>query len=149
MKSIIGCLVLIIALTGCSTGESAGTPTPVPSPTPTYCTTRDNERVADLIEEFIDEWDDAFTLASSTSRMNLNSQIAELQRIRRNVNRQDWPTCAQAAQRSMVAAMDSSIDGFIAFMAQEPEATVNRHFERSFEHFDTAAEELRKLRRPQ
>ncbi len=121
-------ILAVLGLVGCGTiagapSEPTVTPTPtaVPSPTPVPpCSTRDGRRVFDALNAHAREWDDAIKLANSTPRMQLAPQIQNLQRIRRDVQAQEWPACGQAAQGLLVALMDAQIEGFIAFLAQRP-----------------------------
>jgi len=48
--------------------------------------------------------------------MSLPPRVAELQNIRRKVQSQKWPECAQIAQAELLKAMDSTIDGYITFL---------------------------------
>lgn len=104
------------------------TPTPTPTPAPTatvtplpVCSTKDGQKVYDLMKQFAQEWDDALKLADSTPRLSLAPQIAKLQEIRRKVQAQEWPSCAQPAYTLLVQAMDQYINGFISFLGQKPE----------------------------
>lgn len=126
----------LLGLVGCGTGPLAPaaptvvpTPTVVPSPTPVPpCSTRDGRLVYDALHGHAREWDDALKLAHSTPRMQLAPQIQHLQRIRRDVQAQEWPGCALGAQRLLVMLMDAQIEGFIAFLAQRPP---EEHFARA------------------
>jgi hypothetical protein len=96
------------------------TPTPVPSPTPVVCSTNDGRKAYDLLKQHGTEWTDAVTLAGSTPRVQLAPQIATLQRIRRDVQAQPWPECAQRAQALLVTTMNGIIDGLTDFLGQRP-----------------------------
>ena len=92
------------------------TPTPVPTPTPAPCSTSDGRTVYDVLKQYGAERDDGAKLARSTPRIQLAAQVATLQRIRRDVQAQPWPACAQAAQTLLVSAMNDTIDGLTAFL---------------------------------
>jgi hypothetical protein len=98
------------------------TPRVVVSPTPfPQCQTSDGRRVADRLQQYATEWDDALKLADSTSRASLAGPVSELQRIRRDVQAQQWPDCATIAKGLLVGSMDATIDGFLGFMRQDPD----------------------------
>lgn len=80
------------------------------------CSTKDGKTVYSLLHEVSQQWDDEVKLAGSTSRMSLPPRISEWQNIRRQVQSQEWPKCGQVAQTELIAAMDSTIDGFIIFL---------------------------------
>lgn len=105
-------------------------PTPTASPVPTEqpCTVQASALIADL-EAVFDEWDDANKIAGSTSRIGLAGPVAELQKIRRSVTDMNPPECAREVETLLVNHMDKTIDGYLSFMADEPDATVSRHFD--------------------
>lgn len=106
----------------------------------------DTEQVARNLEEIAERWDDAFDVASSTSRIAMAGPISDMQTIRRETRNQVWPECAQKAQQELVGWMDESIDAFTAFMAQEDDDTVKRHIERGQRHRDRFISALNDLR---
>jgi hypothetical protein len=68
-------------------------------------------------------WDDANTLANSTSRMSLAPQIAVLQGIRREAEALNIPDCATVAHGYLIEYMNQTIDDYVAFMGgREPDA---------------------------
>lgn len=77
------------------------------------------------------EWDDATKLANSTPRASLAAQIGNLQAIRRKTQDVEMPECANAVKAALVASMDSTINGFIAFLGQKPDSEVRGHFEQA------------------
>src|SRR5579871_1408916 len=113
------CVAFLISLV------AACAPAPTASPTPTsgpaLCTSADGKTVSDQLAQFATEWDDALKLAASTSRIALASPVSQLQRIRRDVQAQTWPDCATKAKELLVASMSATVDGYLAFMAQQPE----------------------------
>ncbi len=118
------------ALTGIL--PSTATPTPLPC--------------AVLMVGFMDElnqvagrWDDANTLAGSTSRIALSPVIAQLQEARRQADALQPPGCAKMIRNYLVDYMDTTIEAYIMFMADEPESSITKKFEsahRSFEQYE-------------
>jgi hypothetical protein len=92
------------------------------------------------------EWGDTFDRAASTSRMALSPVIGELQRIRRDYEALVPPEECEKLHNNVVRSMDNSIDGFMAFMAEEDEDKVAAYFERANSALDLAGEELVTLR---
>lgn len=96
-----------------ATATATFTPTPVP------CVVQAESFVED-VEALFDDWDDATRLADNTARIALSGPVQQLQEIRRAVNDLDPPACAEPVQRAFISYMNFTIDGFLAFMAEEP-----------------------------
>lgn len=77
------------------------------------------------------EWDDAVRLTSQTPRAALPAQIQNLQSIRRKAQALHAPDCAQAVQTRLAAAMDASIDAYLAFLSQQPDVAVRVAFQQA------------------
>lgn len=80
----------------------------------------------DALGDIPAEWDDAVELAYSTPRIQLSGRIMDLQSIKRAADRLDVPSCGVEANEALVKQMESRIAGFVAFMSEEPDATVQR-----------------------
>jgi hypothetical protein len=89
---------------------------------PLTCMTSDGKPIVGVLRAHTQEWDDTVTLASSTPRMTLAGPVGQLQRIRREVQSQQWPDCGRRAQFALVSTMDAQIDVFTSFMAQRSSA---------------------------
>lgn len=62
--------------------------------------------------------------------MSLSGPLGELQAIRREAtNFEITDPKIQQVHNHMITAMDAAIDGFLAFMSQDPDYTVNRFFD--------------------
>ncbi len=71
-------------------------------------------------------WDDAFKLVSSSPRIAMAPQVAQLQTIRRDLRTVRTSACLRTAVESLDTYMGKVIDGFLEFMSQnEPMATSN------------------------
>lgn len=117
---------------------------------PVICSTTDGQKVYGLFDQVSSKWDDERKLAGSTSRVNLPERISVLQSVRREVDKQAWPECAQKAKKHLVKAMDSTIDGFIAFLDKDnPTELVQVDFEIGNSSFLLFKIELDKLKIPQ
>ena len=93
-------------------------------------------------------WDDANKLAGQTPRVQLASQIAGLQAVRRDVQDLTPPECAKPAQTALTTTMDSTIQGYIDFLAQKPEATVTADFTIARVQMEMYASALATIRGP-
>jgi hypothetical protein len=103
------------------------TPTPTMSPTPTITSTPQSCLIAekafyDDLLKLITEWGDADKLASSTSRIALSPQVANLQAIKRKVDALKPPPCMELAHIALVSLMDKTINGYLGFMAMKTDA---------------------------
>jgi hypothetical protein len=82
----------------------------------------------DTLSPLLTEWKDAFDLAAGSPKITLPTQIANLQAIRRKANDADAEGCAAVTHLLVISAMDNSIDGFMAFLADKPNSEVERRF---------------------
>lgn len=127
-------IVLLLVTTSCGFGSGDGA-----------CSTEDGELVYDLMNEFAQEWDDAVDIARSTGRIALSGPISDLQSIRRDVQRQEWPECATETHGHLVDWMDGMIDGFLAFMGQESDSGVAEIFNAAGESRELFFTQLREF----
>jgi len=97
------------------------------------------------IQTIMDEWRDQFTLANSTPRATLSPAIAELQRIKRSTDALVYPECAAKVQTSLVSSMEYTIDGFVLFLGDEPDAQVNSKFESATQFMEWANEAIAEI----
>ena len=114
------------------------------------CSTSDGEKVYGLLYDYLYQWEDESKLANQTGRISLSPRIAELQRIRREVDQEEWPECAKDAKTILVAGMDYSIDGFIAFLQSSGSEEIDKlvtgvYFTNAENRFDAFKEEIEKV----
>lgn len=76
----------------------------------------------------IEAWTDAVRLAGSTPRASLSAQIATLQDTRRRANAVTPPECLQSTHARLLKSMDTTIQSFLDFLEQKPDATVQQGF---------------------
>lgn len=115
---------VLLFLAACGSAPLAVTPTSQPASTPTLtCTDH-----AGPFKTLAKQWDDANTLASQSPRMSLAPQIAELQKIRRDTEALTASECTKGAQTALVQSVDATIEGYLAFLGQQPDTTVQIHF---------------------
>lgn len=91
--------------------------------------TTDEDQACDQFKStmsaIIVRWNDAIDLAESTQRINLSTNIAELQQIRRDLMGVVEPECVQVlgVKATGVAMMDRGIDIFTSFLGERPNET--------------------------
>lgn len=112
--------LVLLALTACGGAPTATiAPTSVPTTPPTAtipaCATTAYATVA---QPLLMQWTDAINLASNTPRMQLATQIATLQDLRRQATQLEVPDCVKPTHQLLVDSMDNSINGFLAFLGQ-------------------------------
>ncbi len=95
------------------------------------------EEYRESVDAIVDEWDDALQIANSTARMSLAGPLGELQEINRSTKQVDVPECASLSHGSLLSYQEKTIEGFLSFMAQAEDSTVNAQF-------DVAAAHLRR-----
>lgn len=86
------------------------------------------DRYLDVIQPIVDRWDDANALASTTSRIALSGPLGDLQSIRREAVALTVPSCADEAHTHLVAYMNATIDGYLAFASQD-DVAVRAYFD--------------------
>ena len=96
--------------------------------------------------DLLGEWSDTFNRAASTGRIALSPVIGDLQRVMRTYESLDPPEECVKLHTNVISSMDSAVDGFLAFMSQEDESVVTRHFDRSTEALERATSQLSGLR---
>lgn len=87
-------------------------------------------------------FNDAFDIAERTSRIALSGPIAEIQKIKRETETIEVPTCLEPAKHELLLSMDTALNGFLAFLAEESDATVSAHFNESVNHMGAFNEAL-------
>jgi len=139
-------VVLVLVACGGSPelAEVPAAPT-VPEPTATLACAVEAAAFVDQVQPLAREWDDATKLADNTPRMSLSPQIANLQAIRRRTVDLQVPECARTVQARLVASMDSTINAFLDFLGQKPDATVSQSFEAARLSFEAYEDELARL----
>lgn len=103
---------------------------PTVEPTPTAIPCPDNEIAAYLgeLDALLARWEDAVTLADSTSRIALSAPVANLQAIRQEAAALSAPPCAQHLQELQLIYMDFAIKGFLAFMQESSDFVLDQLF---------------------
>jgi hypothetical protein len=76
-------------------------------------------------QPLISRWTDAVNLAKSTSRTDLAPQIQSMQAIKQDASDMKVATCVYTAHNLLISSMDSEIQGFIAFIGQQPDSVVS------------------------
>jgi hypothetical protein len=97
-----------------------------------------NHDLATLLERF----NDIDKVANVTSRIALPPVIDNMQQIKRDTNDFELPGCMEPARNYLILYMESEIDGFIVFLAQNSNSQANSYFERSLTYIQKLADEL-------
>lgn len=133
---VAGWLVLLPVLSACGVPFVAAMPTPTPT-----CREEAGPALAQLEALFL-EWSDAATVARNTGRLALSGPVATLQEIRRRAVALDVPPCVAGAHRALIAGMNATLEGFVAFMAQADAARVNAAFDQARVAFEASQMEI-------
>ena len=135
LRSIFAFLFLTVVLSGCGNNPSPApaatltqesvplTVPPTVSPTSDPCLPPQIEAEVQKVQRHMREFDDASTLASNVPQAQLNSSIADLQRIRREAEDEPIPACLTDLRKFQVEHMNSVINTLLAFMrSSDPQA---------------------------
>ena len=75
------------------------------------------DKGVDQLNNIESRWEDAYTLASSTSRIALATPVSSLQDIKRDLAQVELSECLSPAREALGAYMDSHINNFLKFMS--------------------------------
>jgi hypothetical protein len=118
---IITLLLVSLLLSACGKKKDDADLTPTPSQasvttTPDPCSSENIKAEVEKVHKFMREFDDASLLAASTPRDQVRSAIADLQRIRRDAEDQEVPSCLRDLKTYQIAHMNTVINTLVAFM---------------------------------
>ena len=134
-------LMVMTLLVGCGAAPEAAAPTATPEPT---CQQQATSFVTE-VQPIFQEWTDATTLAGSTPRASLSTEIGKLQELRRRVQALQVPACAELVRQNLVTMMDGSIQAYTAFLGQKPENDVSMLFAVATQYTDLFSRNLAHL----
>jgi hypothetical protein len=83
------------------------------------------------ISDIMNRWEDAESIASSTSRVSLSGPVADLQAIQRDAEKLTMPGCMTPIKEKLTHAMEYSIKGYLAFMQEATDSTVGIYFDQA------------------
>lgn len=95
---------------------------------PYICSEKQREQVISTFDPIISSWDDANSLASSTSRINLTTPVSNLQNIQRQVRELEILECAQPVKDKFLDMSQETINSYLLFMRDESDSIVQGSF---------------------
>ena len=121
-------------------------------PTTDYIATAVYEQCAQITADKLRElgsisqrYEDAFKLATSTSKIMLAPQVELLQSIKREADIISVPKCMEKLKGFVISAFNNGIEGFLAFMQDKGDAVVNSFFEQSSKDSNAAVAEMNNI----
>ena len=155
----ISVFVLVILLAGCSNTPATPTAVPVQEPTGTPtaasvveasatldpCSSGNVEAEVQKVHSHMREFDDAAILASNLPREELSDPIANLQRIRREAEDEQTPSCLLVLKTYQVNHMNSVIDTLVAFLGGADTAALEQNISVARKQHDDYTLELARL----
>jgi hypothetical protein len=147
MYRVVLLVLLVLSLSACSgiAVQVAPTPTPTAIPTAEPCAIQAAPFLAE-VDPILAAWADTVTLADHTGRASLAPVISQLQALRRDVSQLEPPDCAASAHALLVTSMDETINGYLAFMAQESDREVSTHIAAAGVALEAASDALYEVR---
>ncbi len=142
MRVWLAVVALGFLLAACGAAGPTPTVTPLPG-----CAASNGKQVYNLLETYAGDWEKAANRADAAQPAAMAPEIEALQKIRQDLNAQQWPACGKAAQAAFVALMDTTIEGFTAEMNLKPRAESNAILERTRAQKETFQAEVQKLPR--
>ena len=125
--------------------SSSAEPDSGSSTTPDVCSTELIEAEVQKVHRHMREFDDASILASKMPREDLNESIAGLQRIRREAEDEEIPSCLINLKAHQVEHMNSVIGTLIAFIGGADRASLEQSILIAREQHDQYTLELARL----
>jgi len=113
-----------ILLAGCGPAPSPATPTNTATPDP--CTPANIRTAAQQVQKLMREFEDATALASNTPRAQVGSLIADQQRIRRDAEDLDVPTCLAQLKSYELNHMNLVINTMLGFLGGADQKTTDQ-----------------------
>ena len=107
----------------------------------------DGRKVYDVLQNYAREWEETLGRATGTPGLGLPGQFAQLQRIYRDVQAQDWPACGRAAQGALVAAMDAAVQAVTLLLSGESTERVQGQLAEAQRLMQSFFDELNRLGR--
>ena len=142
-KSLVTLLAVCVlcSLTACAMPLSIAAPASAPH----GCDAADIRAYLKAVREVSSRFDDAVTLASSTSRIALSPVISEMQTARREAQAAEVPPCTVKAQTALVAYMDATIGAFVLFIGDASDAEVTSAINEAVRLMDAYVAEMQRL----
>lgn len=127
------------------------TPTTAPvstatiTPTPDPCAPENIAKEAEKVHKLMREFDDASLLASNTPLEQLNPTIANLQRIRREAEDLQVPTCLFTLKQYQLAHMNTVVNTMLGFLSGADSESLNQGIALARQQHDQYTLELANL----
>jgi hypothetical protein len=157
LHAIFALLFLALIVAGCGNTPPAPAATAIatatveqPAPTtvsstPDPCSPGQIEAEVQKVHKHMREFDDASILASNMPREQLDSSIADLQRIRREAEDEQIPDCLITLKTYQVNHMNSVINTLLAFMGGADKQALDQGIAAAREQHDQYTLELARL----
>jgi hypothetical protein len=100
------------------------------------------EDAGHVLRDQVQVYDDAYNIAASTARISLAGPVAELQRILRETENIEVPSCMEKAKNELVLSIDDSVKAFLAFMSEESDIAVGSLLDSSVTHLGNFNKEM-------
>ena len=94
------------------------------------------DKGVDQLNNIESRWEDAYTLASSTSRIALATPVSNLQDIKRDLAQVELSECLSPARKALGAYMDSHINNFLKFMSDSDFTQFESNNNKLVEYFE-------------
>lgn len=111
-----------------------------------YCPPEGANSAMTEFQEIMLRWNDANDIAGATPRMSLGPAVADLQEIKRDAGKVEYPPCLTESYSYLYDGMDYAIKAFIGFMGDEPESEINSDFRMAASAFNIYSDEIAKIR---
>lgn len=121
------------------------TPAPTATSTPDPCAPENISKEAEKVHKLMREFDDASLLASNTPLDQLSPTIADLQRIRRDAEDIQVPSCLTTLKQYQLAHMNTVINTMLGFLGGADSESLNQGIALARQQHDQYTLELARL----
>lgn len=136
-------LIVAIIISACGPSESQKSTQAAAAP----CSVARVEKFdADAKKIVTTDWDAAYKLASQSPRMSLTVPISNMQAARKAASEIETPECLKVAAEHLLTAMDNSINGFLAFLGNKDDDTVNDYLNSAGEKMKSYINEVNRIK---
>lgn len=142
MAAIWALAALSLALAACGPSESDKATQAAAAP----CSAARVEKFDADTKTVIVDFDAARKLASQTPRSGLTVPITTMQAVRKSASEIETPDCLKTTSGYLLSSMDNDINGFIAFLGQKEDNTINNYLNNAVVEMGNFTKELARIK---
>jgi hypothetical protein len=151
-QSLLILTIFVLFLNACANQNIASAqpsaikePALIPTFTPDPCSAENLSASIKEVNDLMQEFDDIAKLAASVAREKVPELVSEMQRIRREAEDHETPTCLATLKVHQITHMNTVIDTLIAFIGGAQAEALNEGISRAGHEHDLYTLEVARL----